>query len=328
VTNKQEVAAFLARFGKQGRFMRPALEALDLLGLRHFFNQEGVDTHTLDGFHVFPVSESAQEVRDALVEAARRAGVRFFSRTKVTGLLMEGGELRGVLTDAGPLPAGRVLLTTGGRSYSQLGATGIGYRLARDAGHTVKEPVPALVPLVTEEPWPATCTGIVLQGVRIRIDLPRQSKQGVSGDLLFTHRGISGPAPLDISGDVADLLQERLTVPLRVSIFADGASEGEWLGRLQGWQSNHGGRMVHTLLGERLPNALARVLCEQAGCAPDQRAAQLARGQRQALARLLAETPLTVTGTEGFGKAIVTRGGGNLREVNPGTLESRLVKGL
>jgi hypothetical protein len=307
--------------------MQPALAAMDSRGLRQFFDALGVPTHAPDGVHVYPVSEKALTVQQALRRRAAQLGVAVRLGVRVTGLWMAERSLRGVETAGGRVAAPRVVIATGGRSYPDLGATGTGYDLARQAGHTVVGPTPALVPLVTRETWPGGCAGVAVSPARVWIDLARQPRAGVTGDILFTHTGLSGPAVLDLSGDVAALLPKRGSVPLRVDL-APGTSVAEWSARFDRWQAVGGEKTARALLDRYLPRSLAAAVCVAAGIHPLARPAGITRPQRRTLAEHLAALPLTVTGTEGWASAMVTRGGVGLKEVDPRTLESRRVAGL
>ncbi len=328
LTTTLPVPEIMARFGRQGRFMAPALAALGPAALRALLASLGVPTHAPDGLHVYPASESARDVRKALQRRLRDLGVEVRTAVRAAGLWIDGGRLAGLVTaGAGRVRAGRVILATGGRSYPDLGATGDGYDLARAAGHAIVEPVPALVPLLTREAWPRDLAGVAVPAARVWIDLPRAGRAGSRGDLLFTHRGLSGPAVLDLSGDVAALLVRRPTVPICLNL-APGTSEADWLARLDGWTAEGGAKTVAALLATRVPRRLAGALSGLAGVGPSVRPGQVPRAARRALAAALAGVRLEVTGTEGFERAMVTRGGVALKDVDPATLQSRHLPGL
>jgi hypothetical protein len=223
--------------------------------------------------------------------------------------------------------AAHVILATGGRGYPSLGGSASGYELARQAGHTIVGPTPALVPLLVKEPWVRRCAGASLASARIRIDLAGEPRAGLAGGVLFTHAGLSGPAVLDLSGDVAALLAGRKTVPLRVDL-APGTTADEWRRRFDKWRTAEPRKTVVGLLDRHLPKSLAAALAELAGIGPALRPVQLSAAARDRLAELLAALPLTVTGTEGWDRAMVTRGGVILKEVDPRTLRSKRLAGL
>ena len=338
LTNTLRPEAFMAHFGRLGRFMAPALAALDSHGLRELLNGLGVPTHVREGHSVYPASESAKDVLAALRHRLKALGVEERHGVRVTGLRLEEAKphrsaepprrvLRGVETAKGHLDAERVIVATGGRSYPALGATGAGYEIARQAGHTIVEPTPGLVPLVTRQTWPGELAGVSLPQARVWIDLPKCSKAGVTGPVLFTHTGLSGPAVLDLSGDVAAMLARRETVPIRLD-FVPGTSAHDWLARFDAWQAAGGAKMIGELLADEVPRSVAKLLCELAGVRPSDRPTYVSRGLRRTLAALLAGASLEVTGTEGFDKAMVTRGGVSLQQVDPRTLGSKRLPGL
>lgn len=327
LTNTLDLAQLVARFAGGARFVKPALAAMDSQRLRGFLAGAGVKTCCEDGFHVFPVSGRAASVRQALVKLCRSSGVALDVETRVSALWMEDGRLKGLRTGKNEIAAPRVVLATGGRSYRELGATGEGYEMARQAGHAIVEPVPALVPLLTREKWVRGCAGVSVAEAHVRIDLPGFGGRADVGGLLFTHRGISGPAALDVSGEVSALLAGHRTVPVSINL-APGTPVSEWLERFRAWQKAEGKKRVHNLLGRYLPASLAGAVCGQIEDGGRLRAAEFSKRHRLALAGLISSLPLTVTGTEGFANAMVTRGGVSLDEVNPRLLESRIVKGL
>jgi predicted Rossmann fold flavoprotein len=326
LTNTADVDAFLAGFGRQGRFILPALEAMDPPSLREFFEDLGVPTEADEEGHVFPISQSAAAVLSALVRRCDQLHVRTRLRTAAAELIVENGQVVGVAKDVGRIAARCVVLAAGGQSYPKLGSNGSGLEIARSAGHSIVPPVPALVPLVIQEPWVGRCTGISVRA-RIWLDIPGRPKAGVTGDILFTHRGLSGPCVLDISGEAAALLARGKSVPLRLELVS-GVTAAQWTHRLAEWRTTLGRRRLHTLVAQYMPARLATELCAAAGIGEDDHAAHILAPAARKLVELLTATPLTVVGTEGFEAAMVTRGGVALKEVDPHTLASRLVRGL
>lgn len=326
-TNTVPPDEFMARFGRNGRFMQPALARLGAARLCGFFEGLGVPVDSPDGRRVFPASESARDVRDALARRCADLGVRMLLGARASALAVEDGRLAGVEAGPGVIAARSAILATGGASRPRLGSTGDGYALAERTGHTIVKPVPALVALVVRESWARGLAGVALPDVRAWIDLPGKPGGGSRGELLFTHRGVSGPAILDLSGNVARLLDVRSEVPLRVDLTPDAASE-EWGLRAERWRSERGRGMVRNLLDMHLPAGLARALVRLTCASEDVRASRLTRGEARSLCDTIKALPLTATATEGFAKAMVTRGGVSLKEVDPRALESRLVPGL
>jgi len=328
VTRLADADTFYAAFGRSGRFIGPALSLLDPSGLRRFLADIGVPTVVDEAQRVYPASQRAADVQAALAHRLADLGVGVRLDARVRRLGLEADRCTGVETASGEcLAADRVVLACGGRSWPQLGGTGGGYDLARQAGHTVIDPVPALVPLVTQEDWPARLSGVALAGARVWIDLPRRRKAGVTGDVLFTHRGVSGPAVLDLSGTVARELAKGGPVPVAVGVVAS-MDAAAWADRLRAWRTTDGRKHVATLLARHVPASVGRLVCERAGVDPRTPAGQLARAGCRALADGLGRLTLTATATEGFDVAFVTGGGVSLKEVDPHTLGSRRAPGL
>lgn len=341
LTNTLSNIEFLARFeSRQARFIKPALLAFDSVALRSFFQALRLPTRAVDGFHVFPECESAAAVERALRAEAEWASVRVLTGVPVESLwLEEGGSrgrvLRGVMTPAGRFEADRVILAAGGRAWPALGACGDGCRLAEQAGHGVIPPLPALVSLITKEDWPGRCAGITIPDAEVALEGRGGGRLTARGPLLFTHRGISGPAALDISGDVAALLAAGKEAALRLALAVSGGGAGaesrppDWIRAVEGWRGAHdGNKLVRKLIAEHVPEALADVFRALAGVERDARLCRLTRAQARGLAECLGGVRVSIAATEGFEKAMVTRGGVALDGVNSKTLESRLVPGL
>ena len=337
LTHDTDAAGIMAAFGRQARFMSPALHAFPPAVIRAFFRRLGVETRVEPDGCVFPVSQKAADVAQALERAARGNGAEIRCGVRATRLVLEpagGGaapelRVRAVETSHGTLPARRVILAAGGQSYPELGADGSGFELARAAGLNVTLPVPALAGLVTQETWPGTLAGIVLEQGGLRLDVKGAPKSLLAGPVLFTHKGLSGPPALDLSGEIASRLagpEPLPAIPVRLSCIAS-RTLADWRALFEEWRSRHGGRALHNLLAGELPRVLAATLCGLAD-ARDLAAARAKKSVLEALAGACADLPLHVTGTEGWNRAMVTRGGVAVNELEPGTLECRRIRGL
>jgi len=322
LTNVLDGESLARRFGRQWRFMLPALKLLPPSALREWFELRGVKTEITDGFHVFPASGRAGDVLRALLNDCERLNVRVVTGAKAEELVIENGVLKGVPG----YPAERVIVAVGGKGYPELGSLGLGYRLAAQAGHEIVPPLPGLVGVRTVETLPHLCTGHCMQDASVCIDLPKYRKTVGRGELLFTHHGISGPAVLDLSADIAGLLGKMPEVPLKVNLFAD-RSRDFWQQEFTRWQKKDGRKSVKNLLAMHLTQAMAEIICRETGL-DGIPAAEFSAAGREMLASVLTAMPLHIHATEGWRKAMVTRGGVSLKKVDPETLGSRLLPGL
>jgi predicted Rossmann fold flavoprotein len=327
LTNTLPNEEFMARFGRDGRFMTPALEALDHRALMAFFAEIGVESHAPDGYRVFPVGHNSMSVISALEQEMERLGVEVRCSQKVERLEHDGARVTGVTMSEGNYKAPNVVIATGGLGYPQLGAEGDGFRMAEAAGHRVTELSPAMMPLHTRETWVAACRADTIPGAELRVDLKKARKLRAKGDLIFTKTGIRGPVVLDFAREVTPLLKQYGEVPLLINM-TDGMNEDAILRQLKKETAASPERSTLELVSTLLPASVARELCTLAGAEPEVRFNRLPGAVRDRLIRLLAWTPLTVTGHDGFRMAMITRGGVSLREIRPETMESRLLKGL
>lgn len=327
LTNTLENETFMARFGREGRFMAPALGAFDHHRLTAFFHEIGVDTHAPDGYRVFPVTHNAETILSALEKELERLGVEVRCNEKVTEVLYEKGHVAGVKTESDTFDAPNVILATGGLGYPQLGAEGDGYALSRQAGHSVTELYPAMMPLKTKETWVEQCRADTIPKVTIRVDLKKAKKLRAEGDLIFTKTGIRGPAVLDFAREVTPLLETYGEVPLLINMTG-GMNEDALLKHFKTYQAAHPDAATLELLKTLLPGPLSLQLCTLAHADPDLRFNKQEGKVRNDLLNILAWTPLTVTGHDGFKMAMITRGGVSLKEIRPETMESRLLSGL
>jgi predicted Rossmann fold flavoprotein len=311
--NTLPVHEFMEAFGRQGRFMQPALREMGSQQLRAFFRDRGVDTCEEEQ-KVFPTTGNAESILDVLLKECRKFHVEIRANCEVTALPKEGG----VKTAEGILPSKAVLLATGGKGYSALGGSSSGYGLALRAGHKIIDPIPADVPLLIQERWVKELTGIAVPAVNLRVGLKGFPKAGTNGDLLFTHQGISGPVVLNSSGAIAEKLETSESVPLVINLAPT----------LGNWQRDGGNKSIANALRPWFPSALAKALCDLCGVDPELPASKASGKMEELLTQQITAARITATGTEGFNKAIVTRGGIDLKGVHPDTLESKMQPGL
>jgi predicted Rossmann fold flavoprotein len=297
--------------------LRRMLRAWPLEHQKAFFEDElGIPLKfEADSRKFFPRSDRARDVRDGLVAFARRRGVHFQFDTTLDNLVPLGDGRWHIETSRGATTASAVVLATGGLSVPATGSDGAGLRLAESLGHTVHPLYPALAPLLADPPVHAGLSGVSLP-VRIRAKRGNRVRE-VEGSFLFTHRGYSGPAALDISATS----EQPDAAPMRVSW--GNVAQPEWEAML-----SSGGGLVVTALATRIPQRLAAQLLFEAGVPADRRFSDLRRTERVALIELLTAYPLSVSVNEGYKKAEVTGGGVSLDEVDPATMESKRARGL
>ncbi len=327
LTNTLPNDEFMASFGREGRFMTPALIALDYQALIDFLAEIGVESHAPDGFRVFPVTHSSSTIITALENEMKRLGVEVICSQRVEVLQYDETKVTGVSTQDQTYRASAVIVATGGLGYPTLGAEGDGYTLATSVGHKVTELFPAMMPLRTKERWLENCRADTIAKVELRVDLPKAKKLRAKGDLIFTKTGIRGPVVLDFAREVTPLLEKYGEVPLLINL-TKGMNEEEVRSHLKNAASDYPGYNTLELVRTLLPEALSNELCLLAGADPSERFNKLSGMQRAELIKLLTWTPLTVTGHDGFKMAMITRGGVSLKEIRPETMESKLLKGL
>lgn len=308
-------------FDGHERFVRPALAAFPPAAQRAWFASLGVPSAVEPGGFVFPASGRAADIREALLQAAERAGARILCGARVDRIVLsdDGAAVRGVeVAGRGFVAADRVVLAAGGCARPALGTDGDALRLARDAGLPVTPPAPALGALFAAVPGRfAALAGVSLADARLRA-----GKTETRGALLFTGRGLSGPAALDLSA--------RLSPPAEIAAAwrADLPREEDWLALFDAWRAGRGAALARNLLAGELPRALAAALCAAAGIPDGTTASRLRKGEARALARLCAACPVAIRATDGWDACMATRGGVAAKALVPQTLESRRVRGL
>lgn len=305
---------FAAAFGRHGRFTIPAFRALPPDRLRALLAEISVPTFADETGRVYPKSQSASQVREALVRACTAAGVRFILPHLVRQLVPPINP--GDPWQVDDWTCRSVVLATGGQSAAHLGSDGSGLALARNLGYDIVPPVPALCSLHTAATWPARHSGLSLPDVELTLPGPRPLRHTERGEMLFTHRGISGPAVLNISGRVARLLHQGQPATLRLSLLPEPPD----VPRLR---QTSGTRPLRAWLSGLLPRALAETLLDLSGIPPDLTFSRLSAPQEQQLKTHLLEMPLAIQGTGGFAESMATSGGVSLRQVRPETLEGR-----
>ena len=327
LTNTLSNEEFMARFGRDGRFMQDALALFDNKALVKFMDEISIETHAPDGFRIFPTSHSSATIILGLQKEMDRVGVEIITNQRVERLLLIGEHIEGVKTQDAQYLADNVIVATGGLGYPVLGAEGDGYNLAEELGHKVTELSPAMMPLKTKESWVANCRADTIAKVELRVDLKKHKKLRAKGDLIFTKSGIRGPVVLDFAREVTPLLQKYGEVPLLLNL-TKGKNEEEITQHFKNVASLNPEKNILELISTLLPEPLSLELCKMAEVDINTTYKKLSGQSKEKLIQLLAWTPLTVNGHDGFRLAMITRGGISLKEINPKTMQSKLVNGL
>ena len=329
VTSADDVPDIIRNIIGNGRFLNSSLRAFDNADVMAFFEGLGVPLKTERGNRVFPQSDRAADVVDAMMKHLRDQEVEIRTNTSVSGLLTEANKICGVrLVDGSEVEAAAVILAMGGASYPATGSTGDGYVLARAVGHTVAPIFPALVPLVTRETWVREVQGLSLRNVRATLYHAGKKEQDFFGEMLFTHFGVTGPIILQLSRRASELLRDgKKDIELRLNLKPALTHEKlrERVDRdFAAYEQKH----LHNGMIDLLPKRLIDIVLNVAGLAPERVVGQLSSKERERLVRVLQALPLTIMGTRPIAEAIVTAGGVATHEINPRTMESKIVKHL
>ena len=324
LTNAGGRDAFFSHVLKNPKFLYSAWAAMDSTSWMEQIEAEGVPLKVERGNRVFPQSDKSSDIIRALEHMLHRAGVGIRLNTKVRDILTEGGRVSGICTEQGNLSFDRVIVATGGCSYPSTGSTGDGYRFAEGTGHRVTKRVPSLVPLITEETWPGTLAGITLKNVRLLAEISGKKSESEPGELLFTHTGISGPLALSLSGLICEHPEgTRLWIDLKPGLTPDQL-DARLLRDFESESRKKAGGALHALLPARLLSMIFSI----SGIDPEIPVPEFSRAMRLRLRDTLKAVPLTVRSLGGFSEAIITRGGVDVRDLSPKTMESRIVPGL
>lgn len=326
VTNHCSLEEMMASIPRNGKFLYSALSRFDAQATMDFFEDLGVKLKVERGNRVFPVSDKAADIIDALFFELRRLGVEL-RRDRVTGLKLQDGQVVGVTTQHSPqgLEAGCVILATGGASYPRTGSTGDGYRLAQQAGHEIVPVRGSLVPLESPDPCCKQMQGLSLRNVEVRVK-NRKGKVVYQemGEMLFTHFGLSGPLVLSASAHM-NFQRDHYTLHIDLKPALD---EGKLDARLVRDFTARANQNFGNALGGLLPQSMISVVAQRAGVPLETKVHDLRREQRRCLLETLKDFSVEVSGPRPVEEAIVTAGGVKVGEVDPKTMQSKKVQGL
>ncbi len=329
LTNAADPEEFMREIVRNPRFLYAAFAAFDNHSMMDLMEKLAVPLKVERGNRVFPQSDHASDITQALRRELERLHVHLRYDARVDRLLLEENQCRGAILVGGEVcRADAVILCTGGASYPLTGSTGDGYRLAEQAGHSIQKPLPALIPIETKESWPSMLSGLTLKNVALKAWKTGGKKikpfYHEQGEMLFTHFGISGPLVLTLSSHMPeDLSDVRMSIDLKPAL-----SEETLNARLLRDFQEYSRKQISAVMDGLVPHNLGQQILVLAGMSPQTPVNSVTQAQRAKLLQLLKDLPLTPKGLRGIEEAIVTRGGVNVKEINPSTMESKRASGL
>ena len=342
VTNACDVTDYFDSVRRNPRFLYSAVYGYDNRAVMDFFENNGCRLKVERGDRVFPMSDHSSDIIRTLYNAVKKAGVKVLLETVVHSVESEGGEVKAVAYSEGNEPItheefDRVIVCTGGMSYPSTGSTGDGYRFAKDLGHKIVEPRPSLVPFEIKEEWVKELQGLSLKNVGLKLFLEdagvatAAGKAGKKarpvydgfGEMLFTHFGVSGPLVLTASCFYEKEKAGRLLLDLKPALDEQQLDKRV----LRDFEAAPN-KQFKNALGGLFPSKMIPIMVELSGIDPEKSVNNITREERQSFVKLIKNVPMTITGTRSFNEAIITRGGVSVKEIDPSTMESKLIKGL
>ena len=327
VTNDSDVENFINNIPNNPYFLYSALYGFTSEDTVRFFNKLGVETKVERGNRVFPVSDKAGDIAKTLEKYLKKYKVNIHLNSRVESLIIKENKACGIkLANGKEYFSDAVIVTTGGLSYPGTGSTGDGYKFAKDCGHTVTKLMPSLVPLRAEEKWCADLMGLSLKNVAITVKDEKGKKIYEDfGEMLFTHFGVSGPVILSASCHLTNLGSQKAKLYIDLKPALDFKALD--LRILRDFEKFINKNFINAL-DELLPKKLIPVIVNLSGIDQYKKVHDITKEERKRLCSLIKALPVTITGDYGFGQAVITRGGVDVDEINPSTMESKIIKGL
>ena len=328
VTNNCDPEELLQAVMSNPKFLYSAFYSFTSQDMMQLLEDAGVSLKTERGNRVFPVSDHSSDIIHGLEQLMKKYGVQIHLRSEVKNLLTENGIVTGIqLTDNKVYTADAVIVATGGLSYPTTGSTGDGYRFAVETGHTVTECMPSLVPLTTKEAYIPLMKGLSLRNVELTIKRGKKTVYQDFGEMMFTHFGITGPLVLSASAKIGKFLQkgEELSAYLDLK---PALSHEQLDDRILREFSSAQNKQFKNVIGVLFPSSLTPVIIGLGPIPEDKVIHDISREERLAFGSLIKAFPFTITGLGSFSEAVITRGGVSVREIQPGTMESKKIKNL
>lgn len=327
ITNDCDMDTLISNIPGNGRFMYSPLYTFSNVQVMEFFEKRGVPVKVERGGRVFPESDQAKDVADALRDYALENRAQFLYQNAAAEILVQDDHVTGVKMEDGTVKSlDAVIVATGGISYPGTGSTGEGHKMVQRLGHTVTPLKPSLVPLVTREKWVTQLQGLSLKNIAVRLEDKKRNKlYDDFGEMLFTHFGVTGPVILSASRHILkyDYKNVYLIIDLKPALTDEKLDD-----RLQRDFIKFSRKQFKNALDELFPNLLIPVMVELSGIPPEKPVHQISKEERLKLVRLIKNLTCEITGSRPADEAIVTAGGVSVKEIDPGTMESKLIRGL
>jgi predicted Rossmann fold flavoprotein len=327
VTNVAPIDEFIDKFGKQGQFLRSAFSVFFNQDLIEFFESRGLKMKIERQGRVFPETDSADSIVQILRKELKDNNVNLLYKSRLADIKKGTEFFRLTLEDNNEILARKVILTTGGASFKNTGSTGDGFVIAKKLGHIIIPLKPGLVPLKTKEHWVKDLQGLTLKNIRLTFIIEKKKIISDIGELLFTHFGISGPLILDLSSEIVSLLDSDKEVSLNIDL-KPGMTLEQVKNRLLAEAKTQGDKNLKNILKGYLPVSMVEIFINLLSLKGDKKISQLTQNERHSITSLLKALPLTIVGSLPLEEAMVTSGGISTKEIDPRTMESKLVPGL
>lgn len=340
ITNSTDINGFIENTPCNGRFLYSALNNFDNNDIIELLENEGVKTKVERGGRIFPVSDKAQDVLNALLNILKKLNVKILTNTEVKKILIKDGQVQGIkISTVGVAPQGdphlnadKVILATGGKSYPVTGSTGDGYRLAKELGHTITDIKPSLIPFTSKNEECGKLQGLSLRNVGVKLKNNDKVIYQDFGEMLFTHYGVSGPVILSSSAHLIryknmDELLKNGSIKLEIDLKPALSEEKLDLRILRDFEEVKNKEFKNSL-DKLLPQKLIPVVIEKTKINPYKRVNEITKEERATIVKILKSFQITINGVRPIEEAIITSGGISTKEINPKTMESKIVKGL
>lgn len=327
LTNTLKKDEFMKSFGKSGRFMTQALNKLDYNNLINFFKEIGVQTHIPDGFRVFPKTHNASTIVDALKNELNKLDIDIIYNNQNIKINTNENSIESIILDGVEYISKNILISTGGLGYPKLGASGDGHKLAKELGHTITSLYPAMMPLYTKESWVSFCKADTIAKATITINIPKYKKIKAQGDLIFTNNGIRGPIVLDLAREITPFLDKYKEVPIFINMIK-GKNQDDILTHIKKDNNSNQNRIIKDNLKDILPISILEQIAILSNIDINSSFKKIDGKAKNIFLQNLTNTPLTIVGNDGFKMAMITRGGVSLKEIDPNTMQSKIIDGL